>query len=125
MPTSKPRVTTVISRVAYARGDRLRTSDDVTELDTLDGCRDVRAVRLEEESRLKSLSQQDKFLVYADISGDDGLNYYFDTGPDLDCPSNNSARLPDYFGRTHGRVVLDMWLTESSASESAPPTSEE
>lgn len=52
MPVGRPRLT-VRARVAYARGDRLRTSTDGDSRERVGTCRDVRFVRLEEESRIK------------------------------------------------------------------------
>ena len=108
IPRNRPRVT-VVARVAYARGDRLRTSNDVIEHEELGPCRSVKAVRLEEESRVKSLAEDPKYLVYADLDADGGLNYYFDPGPDVDCPEDDPTRLAEYFGATDGRQVIDVW----------------
>jgi hypothetical protein len=116
IPRNRPRVT-VIARTAMARGDRVRTSDDVTEHRAMGPCRQVRAVRLEEESRVKSLAQSPKYLVYADFDGDGGLNYQFDTGPDIDCPPKDSSSLEQYFGVTNTRQVRDFWLTPPAQAE--------
>lgn len=116
IPLDRPRVT-VVARVAFARGDRLRTSEDSVTFAELGTCRDVNAVRLEEESRIKSLAERSKHLVYADRDGDGGLDYYFDSGPTIECSSrapsgsSDSANLAEYFGVTHGRQVSDVWLT--------------
>jgi hypothetical protein len=109
IPIDRPHVT-VISRIAFARGDRLRTSDDVITRERQGPCRDVRAVRLEEESRLKSLAQPAKYLVYADRDGDGGLNYWFDSGPDIECPGRDRAKLARYLGATDQRQVMNFWL---------------
>jgi hypothetical protein len=109
IPRGRPRVT-IVAKVAFARGDRLRTTDETQRRARLGSCRDVEAVRLEEESRIKSLAQQSKYLVYADRNGDRGLNYYFESGSAIGCPPHHPANLEEYFGTTEQRQVLDVWL---------------
>ena len=110
VPRDHPRIT-VIARLAMARGDRVRTSDDEEKPGPIGPCRHVRTVRLEEESRVKSLAEPPKYLVYADFNGDGGLNFDFDTGPEIDCPPKDSSGLREYFGVTHTSQVREIWLT--------------
>jgi hypothetical protein len=88
IPIGSPRVTTV-ARVAFARGDRLRTGEGFTDYGQLGQCYHVHAVRLLEESRLEAMAERPKYLVYADRDGDGGVSYYFDSGPNVECPSGN------------------------------------
>lgn len=109
IPVGRPRLT-VRARVAYARGDRLRTSTDVEPRERVGLCSDVRFVRLQEESRIKSLAQDEKYLVYADLNSDGGLNYYFQAGSDFSkCRRPKSKQLERYFGTTEGTLIFDTW----------------
>lgn len=112
IPRDHPRVT-VVSRIAFARGDRLRASDEVVRRVAIGPCRDVRAARLEEGSRVQSLAEPPKHLVYSDENGDGGLNYGFDSGSRIDCPPHDPDSLEEYFGVTENRQVRDLWLTPS------------
>ncbi|MBA2624200.1 MAG: hypothetical protein H0U89_01105 [Acidimicrobiia bacterium] len=98
------------SRIAFARGDRLRTSEEEKHLGRVGPCHDVTAVRLEEESRVKGLAQRDKHLLYADRRGDGRIDYYFDQGA-VDCPEGDDAGLSEYFGTTETSGVFEEWLT--------------
>lgn len=109
-PADHPRLI-VISRIAFARGDRLRTDADVDRHTSLDRCTNVDVVRIQEESRFKGLAQEDKFLVYADYDGDGGRNFFFTFGPVSECPKPDRSPLSDYYGATLGRVVVENWLT--------------
>lgn len=111
-PVDAPRLT-IISRVAYARGDRLRVPDDPKVQARLDSCQDVEIFHLREESRVKGLAQTDKYLVYADRDGDGGVNFYFDSD-DVECPSGDGAKLSEYFGTTETRAVSEKWLVPPS-----------
>lgn len=110
IPRDHRRVT-VVSRIAFARGDRLRASDEVVQRSAIGPCRDVRAVRLEEGSRVQSLAEPPKHLVYSDEYGDGGLSYGFDTDSGIDCPPRDPDDLAEYFGVTENRQVRDVWLT--------------
>lgn len=120
IPADRPRVT-VIAMIAYARGDRLRTSGHVVNRAQLGACRDVRFVRLEEESRVKSLAQQDKYLVYGDRNSDGGLNFWFQSGSDFSsCSSGDSDQLEKYSGTTRAKQVRSMWLTDDANTKANP-----
>ena len=113
-PMDAPRLT-IISRVAYARGDRLRVADDSMEEARLGSCQNVEVFHLREESRVKGLAQTNKHLVYADRDGDGGVNFYFDS-QDVECPSDDGSELSEYFGTTSSRTVSEKWLTPPSPS---------
>jgi len=109
-PDSAPKLA-VIARIAYARGDRLRLTDTTGPVGDVGPCSNVRPVLLREESRVKGVAQQDKYLVYADLNGDGGTNYYFDAGPTIDCQESpvDDSGLQDYFGVTEGTVIHEAW----------------
>ena len=121
-PVDSPRLI-VISRIAYARGDRLRLAEDAEEARQRE-CRGRRPVRLQEESRFKGLAQEDKYLIYADFEGDGGISYYFDSHP-LDCPYRANAvdagddDLMEYFGATERTAHLEEWLSVIQPPETA------
>ena len=106
----------VISRVRFARGDRLRVREPEVSEGALDGCQFARVFRVEEESRLKGLAQQDKFLVYADEDGDGGFHVRFQVGGDVTCPGTE-ADLTTYFGLTEFTGVNEARLEDPPVTE--------
>ncbi|MDM7831627.1 hypothetical protein [Cellulomonas edaphi] len=113
IPADHPHVVLQV-RTAYARGDRFTVDPEPTHLDALDACRDVELYRIREESRFRSVAQQDKFLMYADDDGDGGLNFHLTSAGEMSCPTTQLG-LQDYYAITTSRVITETWLT-------APPT---
>ncbi len=109
VPAANPRLT-VVSRIAYARGDRLRVTQDRTTHRELGECQAVEIIRLEDESKVRALTQPDRFLVFADFDRDGGINYYFDADSVDGCPPADTTRLGEYFGATDLRETGDFWL---------------
>ncbi len=115
IPAGHPHVT-AIARIAYARGDRLRLDEaSGAPRPAVEGnCFSTTPIHLEEESRVKSLAQRPKYLVYYRRFQDGGTGYYFARGSTSRCPqrvSGGPSRLAEYFGVTDGREVLDFWMT--------------
>jgi hypothetical protein len=113
----------VRARTAFARGDRLRLSSISTKMQSLGTCVDIESVPIVEESRVKALAQEDKFLVYADRNGDGGVNYFFHSGELRDCTDetenivgrDDPQDLAPYFGVTEQTIVYEAPLTLTSA----------
>lgn len=116
VPADTPKFT-VLARIAYARGDRLRTDDEEEPLGDVGRCADVVAVRLLEESRVKGVAQPEKYLVYADLDRDRGRNYFYDFGPSVDCPGEGADQLNDYFGTTEATLIFESWAGANDAAD--------
>jgi len=115
-PVDKPKLS-VRARIGYARGDRLRISSDMERLDDMEYCSNVVRYRLSEESRVKAVAQDDKYLVYADYNGDGLRHYFYDFGDELGCPGATEDRLAEYFGTTNAIIVYETWVGATPRDE--------
>ncbi len=107
----------VISKVRFARGDRLRVDVPAVSEGQLDDCQDVRVFALEEESRLKGLAQQDKYLLYIDDDADGRFGMYFRAGEEVTCEGVDQEGLADYFGVTDFREKVELWIEDPPPDE--------
>jgi hypothetical protein len=117
IPLDHPRVT-VISRIAFARGDRLRAGE-VVEQAAIGRCHNVRTIRLEDGSRVQSLADSPKHLVYWDPTGRGALRFKFDSGSRINCPPRDPAHLGKYYGFTENNQVREVWLTAPGGAKDA------
>jgi hypothetical protein len=109
-----------ISRVRFARGDRLRVEKPASSSGRLGDCEKVRVFAIEDESRLKGLAQQDKHLLYADDDGDGRFVMQFQVGDEPTCPAENDTQLEEYFGVTDFTERLETRIEDPApASEPA------
>lgn len=127
-PEDKHQIT-LVSRIAFARGDRLRTARLPKALTTIGSC-EIHAAAVWEESRVRGVAQENKYLVYSDPDGQqdsEGLNYHFRSGV-IDCTQEHEGRLDSYFGVTETRISNHRWVdppattTTTTASPRASPS---
>ena len=118
-PTSTPHIA-IYSRIAFARGDRLRVGPIRPGEDQGD-CTNVEVASVQEESRLKGLAQSDKRLVFA-TRPTGGITYHFDAGANTSCQRRSDASLDRYFGTTETDANFEDWLVAPSASSTTSVT---
>lgn len=116
MPRASPRLV-LVSRLAYARGDRLQVVSDATKAQSLPDmdaqkpreCTHAEFYRVKADSRGRALAQADSYLGYADRKGVGGTTYFLITGKPNRC-QDSDQRLIDYYGVTETRVITENWL---------------
>ena len=110
----------VLSRISIARGDRLRVSRDVsTGGPKMKGCGPDDQVDIVDESRLKSLAQEDKYVVYDQtVRSSDG--FYLASDPVSDCLGDDPYRLAEYYGVSTHQTLYQTWVGVTGAAN--PPS---
>ncbi len=114
-PAGRPLIQ-MISRVAYARGDRVReVAGSERTGQEIGACQDAVVVALQEESRYKALAQVEKYLVY-DTNDVGGIQYSITSSDARTCPKSSSD-LQSYFGVTELRVNWEGWVGAPAPAE--------
>lgn len=100
----------VLSRISIARGDRLRVSrDESTGGPRKQGCKVGDQADLVDESRVKSLAQQNKYLVYDQtVNSRDG--FYFAADSSSGCSGEDPNHLAEYYGVSTHQALLQTWV---------------
>lgn len=108
----------VLSRMSIARGDRLRVAGEHTGFQKPSGdCRIEGEYLIMDESRLKALAQEDKFIAYEEaVHSKNG--FYLASDPVSGCHGADPDRLAQYYGVSSHQTLFQTWVGTGKPSAS-------